>query len=62
MRHGGGRSVEAEAPGGLALDLIQLAGLAAGASSAASSTAYAVDAVVKEALLFFATGWHWVAY
>lgn len=39
---------------GLALDLIQLAGLAAGASSAASSTAYAVDAVVKEALLFFA--------
>lgn len=39
---------------GLALDLIQLAGLTAGASSAASSTAYAVDAVVKEALLFFA--------
>ena len=39
---------------GIALDLIQLAGLTAGASSAASSTAYAVDAVVKEALLFFA--------
>jgi len=38
---------------GIALDLIQLAGLTAGASSAASSTAYAVDAVVKEALLFF---------
>lgn len=61
MRHGGAcsgpRSVEqaeASSGSGLALDLIQLAGLAAGASSAASSTAYAVDAVVKEALLFFA--------
>lgn len=42
------------APAGLALDLLQLAGLAASASSAASATAYAVDAVVKEALLFFA--------
>lgn len=66
MRHGGApgpRSVSVADPqsekaagssAGLALDLIQLAGLAAGASSAASSTAYAVDAVVKEALLFFA--------
>lgn len=65
MRHGacpGPRSSVADqqsekaagSSAGLALDLIQLAGLAAGASSAASSTAYAVDAVVKEALLFFA--------
>jgi len=35
-------------------DAMQLSALAAAASSAASSTAYAVDGVVKEAVLFFA--------
>lgn len=37
------------------LDIMQLAALTAAASSAANSTAYSVDAVVKEAVLFFAT-------
>lgn len=36
-------------------DILRLVTLAAAASSAATATAYAVDAVVKEALLFFAT-------
>lgn len=41
--------------GSRTIDLLQLSGLAAAASNAASSTACAVDAVVKEAVLFFTT-------